>query len=413
VSREDYVMALLKMKYKWLVLTLLWISFFSVHFHRVAYSPLIPTIMQELDISYASAGLLMSAYFLAYTITQIPTGVLVDRFGARKVVSLFMIIFAGGAILFTRITNFEMGFISRFLIGFGSSVIWVSGIKIISYWFKRSERGFTTGVFSASANFGATVALLAIPLVVIVHGWRQGYFLTTIPVIILIGLNWLLIRDYPSDIGLPSPEDPKSIEPEAKYATSQKTLVHNVLKNPHAWPLCLSTFFYLGGWYGTLTWVPTYCFEELKIPLVTSGLIGSLITLGAAISPITGILADKIGRKPVYVVGMAGYALFTFLFITFSSCYNIIPTAILAILMGIAFSSFAFSFTIISELFPPKVTATASGVLNACAFLGALVYPPVMGAILDLSKSYYIAFLTVVIGEIVGMAIALKTKETK
>lgn len=413
MSKEDYVMALLKIKYKWVVLTLLWISFFSVHFHRVAYSPLIPTIMQELDISYAPAGLLMSAYFLAYAIAQIPTGVLVDRFGARKSVSLFMIIFAGGAILFTRITNFEMGVISRFLIGFGSGVIWVTGIKIISYWFKRSERGFTTGVFSTSANFGATAALLGIPLVVIVHGWRQGYILTTIPVILLIGLNWLLIRDYPTDIGLPPPEDSKSIEPEATYEISQKTLVHNVLKDPHAWPLYLSIFFYLGGWYGTLTWVPTYCVEELKIPLTTAGLIGSLITLGAVISPITGILADKIGRKPVYVVGMASYALFTFLFITFSSSYNIIPTIIIAILMGIAFSSFAFSFTMISELFPPTATATASGVLNTCAFLGALVYPTIMGTILDLSKSYYIAFLTVVIGEVVGMAIALKTKETK
>jgi len=240
-------MDLLKMKYKWLVLALLWLSFFSVHFHRVAYSPLIPIMMQELDISYASAGLLMSAYFLAYAIAQIPMGVLVDRFGPRKVVSLFMIIFAGGAILFTKVTNFEMGVISRFLIGFGSAVIWISGIKIISYWFKRSERGFTTGVFGASANFGATVALLGVPLVVIVHGWRQGYILTTIPVILLIGLNWLLIRDYPSDIGLPPTEDSKSIEPEATYETSQKTLVHNVLKDPHAWPLCLSVFFYLGG----------------------------------------------------------------------------------------------------------------------------------------------------------------------
>jgi len=129
------------------------------------------------------------------------------------------------------------------------------------------------------------------------------------------------------------------------------------------------------------------------------------MALGAASSPITGILADK--------VGMASYALFTFLFITFSTCYNIIHIIIIAILMGISYSSFAFSFLMISELFPPKVTATASGVLNACAFLGALVYPAVMGTILDLSKSYYIAFLTVVIGEVFGMAIALKTKETK
>jgi MFS family permease len=369
--------------------------------------------MQELDISYASAGLLMSAYFLAYAIAQIPVGVLVDRFGPRKIVSLFMIIFAGGAILFTKVINFEMGFISRFLIGFGSAAIWVSGIKIISYWFKRSERGFTTGVFSASANFGATAALLCIPLLLIVLGWRQGYILTTIPVIILIGLNWLLIRDYPTDVGPPATEDSKSVEPEATYATSQKTPVQNVLKDPHAWPLFLSTFFYLGGWYGTLTWVPTYCFEELKIPMATAGLIGSLITIGAVSSPITGILADKIGRKPVYIIGMASYALFTFLFITFSTCYNIIPSAIFAILMGISFSSFAFSFLMISELFPPTVAATASGVLNTCAFLGALVYPTFMGTILDLSKSYYIAFLSVVIGEVVGMAIALKTKETK
>ncbi|MBS7643850.1 MFS transporter [Candidatus Bathyarchaeota archaeon] len=406
-------MSLLKMKYKWLVLALLWISFFTVHFHRVAYSPLIPTIMRELGISYASAGLLMSAYFLAYTIPQIPMGILVDRFGSRKVISLFMMILAGGTVLFANITNFEIGFFSRFLIGFGSAAIWISGIKIISYWFKRSERGLTTGVFSASANFGATAALVIIPLVAIVYGWRQGYILTTIPIIVLIGLNWLLIRDYPTDIGLSPPENSKSHESEPQYVTSQKTLFQSILKNPYAWFLCISASFYLGGWYGTLTWIPTYCFEELKFPLATAGLIGSLIAIGAAISPATGILADKIGRKPVYVVGMGSYALFTFLFITFAACYNFISTIILAILMGISFSSFAFAFLMISELFPPTVAATASGVLNTFAFLGALVYPTMMGIIIDMSKSYHLAFLTVIIGELIGMAIALKTKETR
>jgi sugar phosphate permease len=369
--------------------------------------------MRELDISYASAGLLMSAYFLAYTIAQIPMGVLVDRFGPRRIISLFMIILVGGAILFTNVTYFEMGFISRFLIGFGSAAVWISGIKIISYWFKRSERGLTTGVFSASANFGATAALLIMPLVAIAYGWRQGYILTVIPLIILIGLNWLLIRDYPADIGLSPPENSESFKPEAHYVTSEKTSFQSILKNPYTWSLCLSASLYLGGWYGTLTWVPTYCFEELKIPLATAGLIGSLIAIGATISPITGILADKIGRKPVYIVGMGSYALFTFLFITFATYYNIIPTIIIAILMGISFSSFAFAFLMISELFPPTVAATASGVLNACAFLGALVYPTMMGVIIDLSKSYHIAFLTIVIGELIGMIIALKTKETK
>lgn len=92
-------------EYKWVLLALLWISFINVHFHRVAYSPLIPTIMQELNISYTLAGLLMSAYLVTYASLQIPVGYLTDKLGARVMILLSLLILAIGVLLFLCVTS--------------------------------------------------------------------------------------------------------------------------------------------------------------------------------------------------------------------------------------------------------------------------------------------------------------------
>jgi len=399
-------------RYKWFLLALLWISFINVHFHRVAYSPLIPTIMQELNISYTLAGLLMSAYFFTYASLQIPVGYLADKLGARTVTSLSLLILAIGVLLFSKVTSLETGVIARSIIGLGAAALWVSGLKVLSLWFKPAERGLITGIYGASGTTGAIIALLGVPLLSAIFGWRYMFFLSALPLVFLAVIDWFTIKDRPMDVGLSPVNEFRLGEFEVSVSPSLKSPIYMVFSNRYMWALCIGQFLYCGGMYGALTWVPTYGFKELGFSMTWAGFIGSLIAFGALGAPLAGFLSDKLGRKPVFVTGMICFGVFMFLFMLLSPTYGSAIFVLLALLAGISTSSLLMSFPIVTELFPPSVIGLAFGLLNMFAFLGALVYPILMGAILDLSGSYFLAFVSIVVGELAGAVIVFFVKKT-
>jgi len=399
-------------RYKWFLLALLWISFINVHFHRVAYSPLIPTIMQELNISYTLAGLLMSAYFFTYASLQIPIGYLADKLGARTVTSLSLFILALGVLLFSKVTSPETGIIARSIIGLGAAALWVSGLKALSLWFKPSERGFITGIYGASGTTGAIIALLGVPLLSAILGWRYMFFLSAVPVVFLAVIDWFTIKDKPTDVDLSPVKESRSGEFEVSLLPSLKSSFYMILSNRYMWALCIGQFLYCGGIYGALTWVPTYGFKESGFSMAWAGFIGSLIAFGALGAPLAGFLSDKLGRKLVFMTGMICFGVFMFLFALLSPNYGPAIFALLALLAGISTSSLLMSFPIVTELYPSAVIGLAFGLLNMFAFLGALVYPVLMGAILDLTGSYFLAFASIVAGELLGTVIVFFVKKT-
>ena len=399
-------------RYKWFLLALLWISFINVHFHRVAYSPLIPTIMQELNISYTLAGLLMSAYFFTYASLQIPVGYLADKLGARVMTSLSLLILAIGVLLFSRVTSLEIGIIARSVIGLGAAALWVSGLKALSLWFSPSERGLITGIYGASGTTGAIIALLGVPLLSVIFGWRRLFLLSAIPIFFLAVVDWFMIKDKPIDIGLSPAKEFKSEEFEVPGLFSLKSSICMVFSNQYMWALCVGQFLYCGGMYGALTWVPTYGFNQLGFSMAWAGFIGSLIAFGALGAPLAGFLSDRLGRKLVFVAGMTCFGVFMFLLVLLGSGYSSFIFALLALLAGTSTSSLLMSFPIVTELFPSSVTGLAFGLLNMFAFLGALVYPILMGAILDFTGSYFLAFVTIVVGELFGAVIVLFVGKT-
>ena len=76
--------------YRWVILAVCTLSFIQVHIHRLAFSPLVPTFVANLGITYAAAGAIQTAYFWTYTLVQVPIGVFTDRWGARRVMLVFM-----------------------------------------------------------------------------------------------------------------------------------------------------------------------------------------------------------------------------------------------------------------------------------------------------------------------------------
>lgn len=143
-------------------------------FLQVFLSTISGQIMQEFYLDASDFSIMNAGYFLPYSLMQIPVGILVDRFGARRLLTIAIAAAATGVFWFSKISTFEMGFISRSFMGFGSSFAYVSLLVLALNWFPKKHFGLMVGL----ANFlGATGPFLAGgPLSLLLnafdHNWR-------------------------------------------------------------------------------------------------------------------------------------------------------------------------------------------------------------------------------------------------
>lgn len=107
--------------------------------------------MPEFGLSYTAAGLVMSIYMLPYALMQVPSGILSDRWGPRRTMLLFLTITMAGNLAFSQADRLELLLLSRIVMGFGSSVIYINTIKIIERWLPQGRLAMGLGVLSAAS----------------------------------------------------------------------------------------------------------------------------------------------------------------------------------------------------------------------------------------------------------------------
>ncbi|MEO8119386.1 MAG: MFS transporter, partial [Rhodoferax sp.] len=117
-----------------------------------------PELMQELSITAAGLGLLTSAYFFAFGLFQLPLGLLLDRFGPRRVEAALLLVAAGGCALFAVGTTLETLALARALIGLGVSACLMASFKAFSQWFPAERLPSLTATIMVAGGLGALTA---------------------------------------------------------------------------------------------------------------------------------------------------------------------------------------------------------------------------------------------------------------
>ena len=120
------------LRYRWAVFGILAIAYFYVYFHRVSTAVVSTDLLTTFGVTAASIALLSSAYFYAYAIMQLPSGLLTDSLGPRKTVSSFILVAAAGAILTGVAFTFEMVIAGRLMIGVGVAMVHIPTMKILA-----------------------------------------------------------------------------------------------------------------------------------------------------------------------------------------------------------------------------------------------------------------------------------------
>jgi MFS family permease len=162
---------------RWLILIVINAVYFSVYFHRISSAVLAPYLMETFSTTAASLGAMSSAYFYPYALTQPLVGMLTDRWGARKVVTLSTLIGFIGALLFGLAPSLFMASMARGLIGLGAAGVFVPALKILLPWFGPQAFAQMNAILLAVGNFGAIMASTPYAWLLQEMGWRSSFFL--------------------------------------------------------------------------------------------------------------------------------------------------------------------------------------------------------------------------------------------
>ena len=384
------------------VLVIVWAAFLMTFLGRLAWPPIMPVAAKDLGISSKEAGSFMTAFYIGYVVTQLPGGLLTDRFGYRKVILVSFVLMGLSTALVGTIQSYNQGLIYRLISGLGSGSVYAACISAIFDWFPDKGRGTAMGFFFTASSLGVTTVNLLVPTVSSYFGWQGAfYFIGLLPMVALVFSLFLL-------------KERKAATPRRSSANAVNfwSNLKSLLKNKNLMITACSGFWVMWATWGTATWANTYLHKALGLSLIQAGAIMSLYGLAALIcKPVSGMLADIFrNRKKQLLFWMI--ILFAPLLLIFGLNTNTALLYVLAPLLGI----FAFIYTPVLTLFVGEQVehsqvASANGLVNTIQQLGALISPLTVGIVLDLTQSYFYAFATLAVGPVLSAVFLLLVKK--
>ena len=379
------------LSYRFVIFAILSLAYLLVYFHRLSLSVVADTLVKEFATSASVMGLLGSVYFYCYAVMQLPAGLLSDSIGPRKSVTFFLLIASAGSILFGLSPNISVAFAGRILVGFGVSMAFIPTIKILSQWFRPNEFAFMAGILQAVGGAGVLAATWLLAVMTVNFGWRLSFELIGIVTLIVVVLNWFIVRDKPQDKGWPSILEIDNKEKHAASTIKEIPLwegVKRVVSETYFWPVAIWFFFDCGIFFGFgALWSGPYLMHIYGMPREEAGKILSMLAWGMIIGgPLVGIFSDKIlkSRKKPFIICTMLLVNIILLMYMFPKGFSIPALYVLFFAFSVCSSAIVvMAFTTTKEMFPVEIAGTSVGMVNLFPFLGGAVFMPLLGRILD------------------------------
>ncbi len=404
------------LRYRWAVFGIMAVAYFFVYFHRVSTAVVSVDLVSTFAVDAASIALLSSAYFYAYTIMQLPSGLLTDSLGPRMTVSIFTLVAAAGALLTGIAITFDQVIIGRLLIGMGVAMVYIPIMKIIATWYRRDEFASLTGILLAVGNLGALCAAGPLALLSSALGWQQVFIVLGLIALGLAFASWMIIRDRPEDMNLPPIQKIEALEKIPLLDALRMTFGSGM----KFWPLAI--WFFLT--YGTIMvyqglWAGSFYQDVLGWDKATSGMVLTFIGIGMILGcPAAGYISDRIlrSRRKVLIMGTVLYSIiWAAIWITAGQISSTQTYMAINFLFGFFGGFFVVSFAQIKELFPISMVGTSTAALNLFPFAGGAVLQQLSGLMLDARdlESYKTLWLFMLICMLAAALAAFLSREKK
>jgi MFS family permease len=352
-------------------------------YQRVAPAVMTGELMKDFAIGAAGLGNLSAFYFYSYVAMQTPTGILADRLGPRRLLSIGALVAGIGGLIFGLAPTMAWAGLGRLLIGGSVAVAFVGMLKLASHWFAPRQFALATGMALFCGIIGAVFAGVPLRLLVNTVGWRPVMTVSGIVTLVVAVAIWLFVRDDPAEKGY------QSFSPTITGETSQYSIIAGIKKifrYRNTWLLylipggvvgCILTF---SGLWGVPFLTTHYGLEPARAAALNS----AMLVAWAVGGPLCGGLSDRIGlRKPLYVVCNIALVGAWSVIIFVPSLPLPLLTGLL-LFAGLASGGMIIGFAFIKESVPPDLGGTASGIINMGVMAGPMVLQPAIGLILDL-----------------------------
>lgn len=385
-----------------IIVVITFVSYLVSYMDRSAWGPVIPLASSELGMTALKAGGFMTAFYIGYVVTQIPGGVLTDRFGYRKTILSALVMSGVFASLMGLIHSYWIGFLVRMVDGLASGVIYSACMVAIFDWFPQNKRGRIVGLFLTSTSLGLTLVNIIVPTVANHYSWRASFFLIGGLFFITFALSFFFLKE-------------RTTAAERREIQRNKYVVKDVaslFKNRNLLVVCIAGFCGFWATIGLTTWSNSYFHKSLHFSLVEAGLFMSLYGLAGIFGKLcSGFLTDYINRKYLLFWTLL---LFCPAMLLFGHNESKTMFYLLAPLLGL----FAYVYTpvvsrISGDAVDSRIVGAATALQNASCQFGSLLSPMVAGAVMDSSHNYSYVFLTLAAGPFLGAMVTLLIKLEK
>jgi MFS family permease len=364
---------------RWAIFALAASAFWLSFFHRVAPAAIADELQRSFAIGGAMLGALAATYYVIYTLMQVPTGVLNDTVGPRRVLAAGCVIAGIGSLLFAAADSVAAAIVGRTLAGLGVSVAFVSMLKLAAEWFQENRFATITGIGAMIGITGALAAATPLAWAVTLVSWRVVFTAAGMASLLLAIAIVLIVRDRPA-----GPAAERRVE-SPRDAVRWREGLELVTRNPATWP-CFWFGFGMSGSYMTFVslWAVPYFVHGYGMSAIEATQHTSVMLVCLALSQgMIGALSDRVRRRRPLIVGSAlAYLACWVAWLAGAAALPGVSYAVSAV-MGLSVCGMTLSWACAKELNPSRYSGIAISLVNTSGFLAVGLLQPLVGWLID------------------------------
>ncbi|MDD2741794.1 MAG: MFS transporter [Rhodocyclaceae bacterium] len=348
-------------------------GYFLSYLYRTVNAVIGPVLAHELSLGDNALGLLTSTYFLAFGAAQLPLGMLLDRFGPRRVEAGLLLIAASGAAIFALSDTLGGLATGRALIGLGVSACLMASFKAFSQWFPPERLASLTGWIMAAGGLGALAASKPLEMALGIATWRELALLLAACTVAVAAALWFFVPD-------------KANEDKGTGFAAQMAGVKAIFTSAHFWRYAPMGFWFTGGFMAVQgLWVSRWM--TVMEGLDSSAIAARLTWISGAMLAgflFMGFFATALVRRGIKLEKVYLWAMLLGVSILLTlTTQPSMASAWLWPILGACFSLSNISYSLVAHAFPPALSGRANTALNLLAFAGAFGLQWGIGVLVD------------------------------
>lgn len=350
------------------------LGYFLSYLYRTVNAVIAPNLVRDVGVDPASLGLLTSAYFLAFAAFQLPLGVLLDRYGPRRVEAALLLFAAAGAYIFARAEGLTGLLLGRALIGLGVSACLMAAFKAFTLWFPAERLPLANGIQMISGGVGALAATTPVELALRVTDWRGVFLLLAGLTVVAAAGVWLVVPE-------------KQEGGKGETLRQQLQGIGQIFASRTFWRIAPWAFTaqaaYLsiaGLWSGP--WLRDVAgYERMAVANTLMGIALAMIVGYFGF----GALAERLSRRGIRPMSVAAVGMTLFmgaqLLLTLQWVAATLP---LWLMFGFCGTACILPYAVLSQSFPKHLAGRANTGLNVLVFVAAFAAQWTIGLLIDL-----------------------------